>query len=197
MPKDLDRVDREIVRLVSAQGRMSHEEIARRVHVSRPAVHERVKRLERDGAIRGYRAVVDWTAVDLGLCPFVSVQVDRSAGQGLGSDVRDVHSGGDGRGVSPGDRPVVRPAEGSAPPQRRRCSNCSTTSWRSKASGRSSRRSCSPRSRPFNEPDGSSGRVHVAAGRSGRDPTERRDSAAPARDAVRTDYGPVRLDRRP
>ncbi|MEO3876030.1 Lrp/AsnC family transcriptional regulator [Nonomuraea sp. B12E4] len=76
MPKDLDRVDREIVRLVSAQGRISHEEIARRVHVSRPAVHERVKRLERDGVIRGYRAVVDWSAVDLGLCAFVSVQAD-------------------------------------------------------------------------------------------------------------------------
>lgn len=76
MAKDLDRVDREIVRLVAAQGRISHEEIARRVHVSRPAVHERVKRLERDGAIRGYRAVVDWAAVGLGLCAFVSVQVD-------------------------------------------------------------------------------------------------------------------------
>ncbi|MFT2017328.1 Lrp/AsnC family transcriptional regulator [Streptomyces sp. 796.1] len=78
MPKDLDKVDREIVRLVSAQGRISHEEIARRVHVSRPAVHERVKRLERDGVIRGYRAVVDWTAVDLGVCAFVSVQADHA-----------------------------------------------------------------------------------------------------------------------
>ncbi|MFG1710738.1 Lrp/AsnC family transcriptional regulator [Nonomuraea sp. M3C6] len=69
-------MDREIIRLVSTQGRISHEEIARRVHVSRPAVHERVKRLERDGVIRGYRAVVDWSAVDLGLCAFVSVQAD-------------------------------------------------------------------------------------------------------------------------
>lgn len=76
MAKDLDAVDREIVGLVSAQGRISHEEIARRVHVSRPAVHERVKRLERDGVIRGYRAVVDWSALDLGLCAFVSVQAD-------------------------------------------------------------------------------------------------------------------------
>jgi len=76
MPKDLDRVDREIVRLVCAHGRLSHEEIARRVHLSRPAVHERVKRLERDGVIRGYRAMVDWSAVDLGLCAFVSVQAD-------------------------------------------------------------------------------------------------------------------------
>ena len=76
MARELDAVDREIVGLVSAQGRISHEEIARRVHVSRPAVHERVKRLERDGVIRGYRAVVDWTAVGLGLCAFVSVQAD-------------------------------------------------------------------------------------------------------------------------
>jgi Lrp/AsnC family leucine-responsive transcriptional regulator len=76
MPKDLDVVDREIVRLVSVQGRISHEEIARRAHLSRPAVHERVKRLERDGVIRGYRAVVDWSAVGLGLCAFVSVQAD-------------------------------------------------------------------------------------------------------------------------
>ena len=76
MPKDLDVVDREIVRLVSAHGRITHEEIARRVHVSRPAVHERVRRLERDGVIRGYQAIVDWAAIDLGLCAFVSVQVD-------------------------------------------------------------------------------------------------------------------------
>jgi Lrp/AsnC family transcriptional regulator, leucine-responsive regulatory protein len=76
MVKDLDLVDREIVRLVSSQGRMSQEEIARRVHVSRPAVHERIKRLERDGVIRGYRAVVDWSAIELGLCAFVSVQAD-------------------------------------------------------------------------------------------------------------------------
>ncbi|RBQ16181.1 Lrp/AsnC family transcriptional regulator [Spongiactinospora rosea] len=76
MPRNLDTVDREIIRLVSTQGRISHEEIARRVHVSRPAVHERVKRLESEGVIRGYRAVVEWSAVDLGLCAFVSVQAD-------------------------------------------------------------------------------------------------------------------------
>lgn len=76
MHKGLDAVDRAIVGLVSAQGRISHEEIARRAHLSRPAVHERVKRLERDGVIRGYRAVVDWSAVGLGLCAFVSVQAD-------------------------------------------------------------------------------------------------------------------------
>lgn len=61
---------------VSVHGRMTHEEIARRVHVSQPAVHERVRRLEQDGVIRGYRGIVDWAAVDFGLCGFVSVQIE-------------------------------------------------------------------------------------------------------------------------
>ncbi|MFC4121429.1 Lrp/AsnC family transcriptional regulator [Nonomuraea zeae] len=76
MRKPLDPVDKEIVRLLVTHGRISHQELAQRVHVSRPAVHERVKRLEQDGVIRGYRAVIDWSAIDLGLCAFVSVQAD-------------------------------------------------------------------------------------------------------------------------
>jgi Lrp/AsnC family leucine-responsive transcriptional regulator len=76
MNKTLDALDRKIVALVAANGRISHEDIARRVFVSRPTVHERVKRLEQDGVIRGYRAVVDWAAIDLGLCGFVSVQIE-------------------------------------------------------------------------------------------------------------------------
>jgi Lrp/AsnC family transcriptional regulator, leucine-responsive regulatory protein len=76
MLTELDAVDRNIVRLISAHGRISHEEIARTVHVSRPAVHERVKKLEKQGVIKGYRAVVDWSAIGLGLCAFVSVRAD-------------------------------------------------------------------------------------------------------------------------
>lgn len=71
-----DDIDKKILWLVSVHGRMTHEEIARRVHVSRPAVHERVRRLEQDGVIRGYRGIVDWAAVDFGLCGFVSVQIE-------------------------------------------------------------------------------------------------------------------------
>lgn len=78
MLTELDLVDRKIVRLVAARGRISHEEIARTVHVSRPAVHERVKRLEQQGVIKGYRAIVDWAALGLGLCAFVSVQADHA-----------------------------------------------------------------------------------------------------------------------
>jgi Lrp/AsnC family leucine-responsive transcriptional regulator len=42
---------------------MSREAVAREVNLSRPAVHERIKRLENDGVIRGYRTLVDWAAL--------------------------------------------------------------------------------------------------------------------------------------
>ena len=56
----MDRIDREILNLLSANGRMTHEEIGQHLHLSRPSVHQRVARLEREGILRGYRAVVNW-----------------------------------------------------------------------------------------------------------------------------------------
>jgi Lrp/AsnC family leucine-responsive transcriptional regulator len=42
----MDDLDRSIVRLLERHGRLSQEELARRIRLSRPAVHQRVKRLE-------------------------------------------------------------------------------------------------------------------------------------------------------
>lgn len=71
----LDATDREIVRLLMGNGRLTHEEISRAVHLSRPAVHDRVKRLENAGVIRGYRAEVDWEALGLPVTAFVWLRV--------------------------------------------------------------------------------------------------------------------------
>lgn len=71
----MDSTDREIVRLLMADGRLTHEEISRAVHLSRPAVHDRVKRLENAGVIRGYRAEVDWEALGLPVTAFVWLRV--------------------------------------------------------------------------------------------------------------------------
>ncbi|RYG40552.1 Lrp/AsnC family transcriptional regulator [bacterium] len=71
----MDRTDQDIVRLLRGNGRLSHEEISREIHLSRPAVHDRVKRLEANGVIRGYRAEVDWEAVELPLTAFIWVRV--------------------------------------------------------------------------------------------------------------------------
>jgi DNA-binding Lrp family transcriptional regulator len=53
----MDAIDQAIVRLLERHGRLSQEQLARRVRLSRPAVHQRVKRLEAAGVLRGYRAV--------------------------------------------------------------------------------------------------------------------------------------------
>lgn len=78
----MDSIDREIVRLLHANGRLNQERLARLVNLSRPAVHERVKRLEGRGIIRGYQALVDWTAVGLPVTAFIWV---RTVGTGCGT----------------------------------------------------------------------------------------------------------------
>ena len=45
----MDSIDREIVHLLRANGRINQESGAREVRLSRPAVHERIKRLEESG----------------------------------------------------------------------------------------------------------------------------------------------------
>ena len=70
----MDEIDREIVRLLCANGRLNQERIAQEVKLSRSAVHERVRRLEKQGAIRGYKALVDWAALGQPLTAFVWVR---------------------------------------------------------------------------------------------------------------------------
>ena len=70
----MDDLDRSIVRLLERHGRLSQEELARRIRLSRPAVHQRVKRLEAARVIRGYRAELDWAALGLPLTVFVWVR---------------------------------------------------------------------------------------------------------------------------
>src|SRR5256884_9256453 len=56
---ELDAVDRKILRQLATDGRASYQAIADEVGLSRPAVMERVKRLEEAGYITGYGAPVD------------------------------------------------------------------------------------------------------------------------------------------
>ena len=70
----MDAVDQKIVDLLRGNGRLSREQIAREINLSRPAVHERVKRLEEQGVIRGYTAEVDWNALGKPLTAFIFVR---------------------------------------------------------------------------------------------------------------------------
>lgn len=70
----MEDVDRLIVRLLAADGRRSFTDLARETGLSTSAVHQRVRRLEQRGVIRGYAAVVDAEAAGLGLTAFVSIK---------------------------------------------------------------------------------------------------------------------------
>ena len=59
----MDEIDRKIVALLRQNARRSFQDIGSRVALSAPAVKRRVDRLEADGVIRSYAAVVDPSAM--------------------------------------------------------------------------------------------------------------------------------------
>jgi Lrp/AsnC family leucine-responsive transcriptional regulator len=59
----MDKIDREILRYLQEDGRMSNLDLARTVGLSPTPTLRRVRQLERSGAIRGYRAIIDPEAV--------------------------------------------------------------------------------------------------------------------------------------
>jgi Lrp/AsnC family leucine-responsive transcriptional regulator len=70
----VEETDRKIVSLLARNGRMSFTELARQAGLSVSAVHQRVRRLEQDGVIKGYVAVFDPDDVGLPLTAFVSIK---------------------------------------------------------------------------------------------------------------------------
>jgi DNA-binding Lrp family transcriptional regulator len=73
----LDAIDRKIVAQLEAEGRLTVTEVAQRVRLSVAACHRRIRELERAGTIRGYRAVIDPSAIGVGFEVLVSVTMDR------------------------------------------------------------------------------------------------------------------------
>jgi len=75
---ELDVIDRRILRILSQDGRSSYQAIADAVGLSRPAVMERVKRLEETGHILGYRVQLDRAKAGLPVTAFVAVRYGSS-----------------------------------------------------------------------------------------------------------------------
>ncbi len=71
----LDDLDRAILLELQADGRVSNLDLSRRIDLSPPATHARVRRLERIGLVRGYVAIVDRELAGFDLLCFVSVSM--------------------------------------------------------------------------------------------------------------------------
>ncbi|WP_432825392.1 Lrp/AsnC family transcriptional regulator [Dactylosporangium sp. CA-092794] len=70
----MEETDRAIVAALAVDGRLSYTDLAERVGLSVSAVHQRVRRLEQRGVIKGYAARVDHDALGLSLTAFVAIR---------------------------------------------------------------------------------------------------------------------------
>ncbi|MDU0291252.1 Lrp/AsnC family transcriptional regulator [Saccharothrix longispora] len=70
---NLEPIDRAILRELAADGRCSFTDLAERVGLSVSAVHQRVRRLEQRGVVRGYAARLSGDEVGLPLTAFISL----------------------------------------------------------------------------------------------------------------------------
>ena len=70
----MEDTDRQILTLLAADGRMSYTDLGKATGLSTSAVHQRVKRLESRGLIKGYGATIDYEQVGLALTAFISIR---------------------------------------------------------------------------------------------------------------------------
>ena len=87
---ELDETDRRIVDELRAHGRMSMRALAAALHISRANAYTRVARLERDGVITGYTAIVDPQRYGHTLSAYVYLKVQQQAWKRLQSRLADI-----------------------------------------------------------------------------------------------------------
>lgn len=81
-----DDTDLQILELLQADARLANAEIARRLGMAASAIHERVKKLEARGLIRGYEARLDPAPFGRKLLAFVFVRADELPGEATAGD---------------------------------------------------------------------------------------------------------------
>jgi Lrp/AsnC family leucine-responsive transcriptional regulator len=90
--EELTDTDRDIVRLLAADGRMSYTDLGKATGLSTSAVHQRVRRLEQRGVLLGYAAVVAADHVGLPLTAFISLRpIDPSAPDDAPERLKGLH----------------------------------------------------------------------------------------------------------
>ncbi|MGH9186423.1 MAG: Lrp/AsnC family transcriptional regulator [Acidimicrobiales bacterium] len=87
----IDAVDRRIIEVLRADGRVSINELASRVNVSRATAYARFERLRRDGVIRGIGAVVDPERLGLTVTAAILVNVEQASWREVRDRVLALH----------------------------------------------------------------------------------------------------------
>jgi Lrp/AsnC family transcriptional regulator, leucine-responsive regulatory protein len=79
----MDAIDRKILRALLQDGRQTNASLADSIGLSPSATLERVRRLERNGSILGYQAVVDRTALGYGVQALIGIRLRVHAANGI------------------------------------------------------------------------------------------------------------------
>lgn len=77
MVKEIDEIDRQIMRKLAFDGRLSNKEIAEQVGLSPSPCWQRIRRLESEGYIQGYAAVFNQEKLGLSETVIIEVTLDR------------------------------------------------------------------------------------------------------------------------
>lgn len=77
MEIELDKIDRKILAILQADGRLTNQEVAERVNLSPSPCLRRIKRLEDSGVIRKYVALLEPAKIGLGLLAYVNVRLEK------------------------------------------------------------------------------------------------------------------------
>ncbi len=76
--KNIDNTDRQILRLVQKNGRISNSDLSEKIHLSPSATADRTKRLQNEGYIKNYAAILCPQKLDRSLLVFVEIKLDRT-----------------------------------------------------------------------------------------------------------------------
>jgi len=77
--RELSRLDMRILQELQKEGRITYAELARRVGLTTSPCMERVKRMEKEGVIRGYTALLDPGVLHSNLVVFVQIRMTRQS----------------------------------------------------------------------------------------------------------------------
>ncbi|ABF64836.1 transcriptional regulator, AsnC family [Ruegeria sp. TM1040] len=90
MSKNLDQIDRDLLRALQRDGSLSQRDLAQRVGLSQNACWRRLKALQDKGILRGTRAELDRSQLDLGLVVFVMLRTRHHSAEWLAQFRRHV-----------------------------------------------------------------------------------------------------------
>ncbi len=86
----LDATDRKILELLQANSNITNAQLAQEIGLSPAPTLERVKKLENQGVIKSYHALVDMDSVGLGVSTFVTVSLKGHNKENINKFIKEI-----------------------------------------------------------------------------------------------------------